>query len=119
MVMPMCASAKAEEKGMVIVGTAKALPKADVGTAKAETKGEVTAIEGNATVGKKRPFSGISHEQSRKQYRARIPNGPSKSFKYTSQEDMARARNEAEAYLAGSRVRGEAEEYIKAQTDTI
>ena len=112
MVMPICASAKAEEKGMVIVGTAKALPKADVGTAKAETKG-------NATVGKKRPCSGISHEQSRKQYRARLPNGTSKSFKYTSQEEMTWARNEAEAYLADSRIQSEAEEYIQAQPGTI
>ena len=96
------AQAKKEAKAKVPTGKAK--PK--VGKAKAKAKGKAIAIEDSAKAnakgsGTKRLLSGtIQIEKSRMQLRARIPNGPSKSFKYTSEEDMARARSAAEEYIS-------------------
>ena len=62
---------------------------------KAKAKGQPSATDS----GVKRPVGKIELERSRMQIRARIPNGPSKSFKYTSEDDIARARSAATEFL--------------------
>ena len=92
------ASATAKAKGKASAA-AKAKGKAN---AKAQAIGEPSLIEGTAKA--KAKASGgkrlqIDHELSRKTIRARIPNGPSKGFRYTCVADMERARKEAEEYI--------------------
>ena len=88
-------NAKPKEKGKA-KATAKAKGKAGKAkaNAKAQAIGEAILTEGPA---KKRLQ--IDNEHSRKTIRARIPNGPSKGFKYTCKADMKRARKEAEEYI--------------------